>query len=650
MSYLGSLRLVFSGTFQADVPTVNNDVRHYDNATFEPRFQKMQDATALNGRWNPDGSGAFRLIDCRVRSVAYLDGSGTEEAGVDPVVGMLIGGSDSRVSAKLVDLDPQWQFASAPWGLDMRLVDGGGAALVSGRFKPQPFRDLLFGRRLAGTTGDNGASAYFQSVLENVSWAGTLPGSRFLSELRQATRQGRLSVRLTTFGYIGNALSERFTLGIVSGVIGPYLDGEPESFVLGRRFTPANGTKSWLGINYFNGRVEAGTGRLFLDVSNALPLSGGTGGLFDVGELSAGSLLDEGISEKDPLHAAGFVPLGPIPYDEPDWLLRTGGIQAFALDAAALTRVQTRALALAARPRGSQDWPRVAIRESAKGLYVCAEPLVHRVDGTADTEAVLYAAAYGLPKAGLTVELQQLGRGVGQGASGTGPLDSKAPIPDTGVPEWAVAFPATLTTGRDGRVTLPIHTRPPGNPRGYIDGQIYFIDYRLQGQPDSALNTFDVIALHVRDSYEVPAQPTWAQHVRPIFVQFGNLYPVMSHKIVDLGDPRDVLRHRDILELALSLDVEDPNSMPVSRDLSGPKRRMLLKWLRQLPEGKDATFTEALREAEAGKKPVTAAAELKATPESAEARQEARASTVDEPGGKSRFARTLNWPGTMDSE
>ena len=42
MSYLNNVRLIFSGTFQADISTVNNDVRHFDNGTFEPRFQDLQ--------------------------------------------------------------------------------------------------------------------------------------------------------------------------------------------------------------------------------------------------------------------------------------------------------------------------------------------------------------------------------------------------------------------------------------------------------------------------------------------------------------------------------------------------------------------------------------------------------------------------------
>ena len=120
MSYLNNVRLIFSGTFQADISTVNNDVRHYDNGTFLPRFQDLQSNAnpdgPLNGWFSPNGSGAFRLIDCRVSSVCYKDGTSQSDPAKDPVIGMPIGGSNTRVSGKLVDLDPQWQIVSQIWG------------------------------------------------------------------------------------------------------------------------------------------------------------------------------------------------------------------------------------------------------------------------------------------------------------------------------------------------------------------------------------------------------------------------------------------------------------------------------------------------------------------------------------------------------
>jgi rubrerythrin len=49
--------------------------------------------------------------------------------------------------------------------------------------------------------------------------------------------------------------------------------------------------------------------------------------------------------------------------------------------------------------------------------------------------------------------------------------------------------------------------------------------------------------------------------------------------ILDLSDYHSVVQHRRALELVFGLPVEDPNYMPVTRDLSPARRAMLLKWL-----------------------------------------------------------------------
>ena len=66
------------------------------------------------------------MIDCRVSSVCYKDGTSQSDPTKDPVIGMLIGGSNTRVSGKLVDLDPQWQMASQIWGLEVNLTNDKG--------------------------------------------------------------------------------------------------------------------------------------------------------------------------------------------------------------------------------------------------------------------------------------------------------------------------------------------------------------------------------------------------------------------------------------------------------------------------------------------------------------------------------------------
>src|SRR5690606_18519141 len=111
MSYLDTPRLHFRGRFQADTSTVNNDVRHYKTAAFQPEFQAMMvgqgqgEAQRTNGYWNPEGSGAWRFLGCRITS-AVLGARTITDPRVDPVIGMRIAGSDDRVAGKLVDLDP----------------------------------------------------------------------------------------------------------------------------------------------------------------------------------------------------------------------------------------------------------------------------------------------------------------------------------------------------------------------------------------------------------------------------------------------------------------------------------------------------------------------------------------------------------------
>src|SRR5256885_8057357 len=110
MSYLNALRLHFSGKFQANVSTVNNDPGHFDNATFQPSYQQMQGGAAWNGWFNPQGDAAFRLLGCRVTSASLANGEPPPAS--DVINRALVADSDSQVCAKLVDLDSEQQLVS----------------------------------------------------------------------------------------------------------------------------------------------------------------------------------------------------------------------------------------------------------------------------------------------------------------------------------------------------------------------------------------------------------------------------------------------------------------------------------------------------------------------------------------------------------
>lgn len=590
MSTLDLPRLVFSGDFQADVSTVNNDVRHYDRATFEDRFQQPQTGSSLDGWWNPSGSGAFRLIDCTVRCVTHRDGTAQTPGSTDHVTaGLRITGAATRVSGKLVDLDPQWQLASELWGLGVRLADADDETLLSGLFEPTSFRDILFGRQRRPAPNGQTAAAVYTSRLTELEH---VPAGRSLlvDQLLDAADDGTLAIRLTTFGYFTIAQEPRFTLGRVVGVIGPGRSRQPRRFVLGRRFAPADSNATPEGVNFFDAVLDPPARRLSVDLGNALPLSDPFGATADIGPLTVAVLRTPdgpdgtpGVREGETVPAADLLPVGSIDYRTSQWLLNTAGVVDLTLDDAGVTLAADHPLALVA-PDG--DNARVVIRETFGGLFARCDQVVVRVDTRRD-ETVrvpvrLYAARWGIPLPEVRINTQLLPPIPGLG--GGDPDDPDPPtatIPDINTPPEAVAVPSGTTTDDHGCGEVVLEVSDPGSPRGYLDGQIYVVGYGLDGPAGTQQHQFDLIAVHARDAFTAPAHPTWVDDIQPIFSQYGNVYPIMSRRLVDLADYDAVHENAAILELAFSRDIADPNHMPVTRDLSADKQAMILAWLRE---------------------------------------------------------------------
>jgi hypothetical protein len=597
MSYLETPRLAFSGNFEADVSTVNNDVRHYDAATFEPRFQDMQTVnaagqTVMNGWWNPEGTGAFRLIGVQV--------SGTETPGHpqnDAATGLFLNPQVERSAAKLVDLDPQFQMGSMIWGLQVVLTDG-HSEYMRGDFRPAAFRDLFFGR-ISGVRGSRGASAKFTSILENVTWKTGALRSPTLEALRVSANanRDRLSINLAVFAYETRSADASFALGRVAGTIGPWRWGEPESFALGRRFAPNNGNNPFAtpdGFGAFDAIIHE---QAYLDLANSLPLADRLGAVKDVGALSlvvlkasdeitdngSGPTVTPGVKEGAVVTPDEYIQIGEIDYREPDWLKNTAGVVTLTMPPDAIPAAGERPLALVARDEVTGQ-RRIVIRETYGGLFLRADDFEQRIDSRLDTvvgaTARIYAVHYGA-RAARSEILAVLGRPEdGEGGTDSTPVDQpQADIPTIGVPQEAVRIPATIHTGDDGVAILPIHVFNPGNPRGYVDGQIYKISYgfAIAGQTPPPL--FDQILLHVRDAFTVPASPTWDPDIVGVLRQFGNLYPIMSKGLFNLSDAATVQANARLLHFAFTRPIEDPNHMPVTRDLSQAKREMIVAWL-----------------------------------------------------------------------
>jgi hypothetical protein len=361
-----------------------------------------------------------------------------------------------------------------------------------------------------------------------------------------------LSIKFNVDGFNGNAASSGFTFGRIVGAIGPQLPGEPAHFVAGRALDPVG--NSTLNSAY----AEIVAGRLTIDLGNSLVTQTPGGPLAEAGPLNVVILQPPG----NPA-----IMLGAIPYANADWYTKSAGILTIPLSDA--QRQAASSSRLAVMPAGGSD-PLLA--ESSDGTWVRADETVFRLSPGDTAKTTLYATVFGARKSGVAIRFgydptilqQQIGSG-----------------PQTvGSPASAFTFPATITTAADGTAELTVAAADPGNPRGYIDGQVYTVTYAPGAAPPvgSVQTASRMLNALVWSAFVAPANPKWTSDIKPILQQYANLYPVMK-QYVDLGNYGDVVAKGPLIQNAFGLSLTDPSYMPVTRDLSPAKKAMIASWL-----------------------------------------------------------------------
>lgn len=577
MSYLNTPRLSFSGKFQADPSTVNNDVTHYDNSNFRASYQDYG-LGAVNGWWNPNGSGGFRLVGCTVKSVTYKDGTTTTERSADPVIGMSIMDANTRVAGKMVDLDPQQQMVSMIYGMKVRLVNPIGSEIFSGDYKPAAFNNIWFQRRADLQPSSKAASASYQSLLTGLDLPElNITGSRYLRELSEMLPDqlyDQLSIKFNVDLYEDNmyldagltTLNPSFTLGRLVGNIGPSFTGEPTHFVKGRQFFSA-GTNS---NNFATAVLNNSSTEITLDLSNSLQTTGADGALIDIGMLKLSSY--ESTTETSPTI------YGKINYQETGFYETYGGIATIPISEADKSKATDFPLCIRSEDNS------VLMDEAV--TYCRADNFVFRLN-PGDTDSIeIYATTLGTPvNQGTNINLSQ----------NPSTLPPQTGEPNTCTPTSALILDisnprntfTSAVTNEKGVASFPILAADPENPRAYIDGQIYALWYNFDNgyvptatsTAPNSVNQTDFISILVHDKYpEGKKSPKW-EMIQPIMQQYANLYPLMSKGIFDLSKQSVVDKNAKILHMVFSLPIEDPNYMPVTRDLSRDKRSMILSYL-----------------------------------------------------------------------
>jgi hypothetical protein len=537
MSYLDAPRIHFFGKYFANPSTINNTLSNYD----------LKPPLALS--WNPKGSAFFYFLDCKVASAVGAAGQGGDPILQAMVTTPQLPQSPPTTVAKIVDLDPDQQSVTQLYGVVVTVALPGGQGGVTGRMAIAELRDLWFAR-VPSSQGDGAASGVWQSVLCELRWSG-LDRSPLLQALHGASPD-RLSIKFNCDAYDGQAGSPTFNQGRLAGTIGPAFSGEPAQIIMGRRLLPAQGSAYWPAPF----QISRGGDRLIVDLGNSLPLQSPAGDV--VGPST--------------LHAVILAPDGPIVLHTP----LDASQKAYAVNAGVceipLSPDERRLIEGHPIGLAAPGDPSMLLLEPSDGRYVNVEPFSLRLDPGRSGRVTLYAREFGKPLGGLEVPIS---------------FDYQPSFDHANVPADALRVPGTVTTNDCGEASIEIAATAP-NPlparRSSIDSQVYFLGG--QWEEWGQISTFSQAAISVLVFEDAPpnANPTWAD-VGPILNQYAVLYPGMTQRL-DLSSYQAVSGSSAIVLETISLPIEDPAHMPVTRDLSAARRAMIQTWIKNgCPEG-----------------------------------------------------------------
>ena len=159
------------------------------------------------------------------------------------------------------------------------------------------------------------------------------------------------------------------------------------------------------------------------------------------------------------------------------------------------------------------------------------------------------------------------------GTSGTNGINES----NVSTPPGKLTFSASSVEIQDGKARVTITGHDPGNPRGYVDGQVYFTTYNFSGDvTEFYQDPNDVVSVQIYQQNPITGTPTWNNGIGNILRQYGMLYPIMGQ--FQLWTYQGVRENHEKIQRVLGLDISQPLFMPVTRDLSAIRCKLILDW------------------------------------------------------------------------
>ncbi|WP_299495708.1 hypothetical protein [uncultured Shewanella sp.] len=376
-----------------------------------------------------------------------------------------------------------------------------------------------------------------------------------------------------------------FTYGQAFGNIGPLTDAPadaPDFFTAARMLQPVDADNTYP-TNFAPCQLLSEQKQLAINLGNALPT------LIPGGEFTELTPLYLCYFTANPSLNSCTLLKGPLSLTT---LKEQGGVINISLDTEEINLINQYPIGLV-QVDDKQAPTQIILNENHNGLFLRANQFVFRMnsgvahlsrDGQDQPEVYgneisidFYARQFGQPLANAKLNIELLTEEEAflytNQTLGTG---DTAGLVNLSIPQNALIFDSVTTTDPTGKASLTINAQNPGNPRAYIDGQVYFLRYRFadhdyQGHDD------DLISIQVYQAQPDFGDLTWDGSIGEILSQYGKLYPVMQN--FDLSRYDSVKLNSQKIRGVLLRHYNDALYMPVVRDLSQDRIHMITQWI-----------------------------------------------------------------------
>lgn len=381
--------------------------------------------------------------------------------------------------------------------------------------------------------------------------------------------------------YVGST-AEDFLYGLTTGTVGPSSESEPTFFVVNRMMNPPAGSSA-----FYAPFVVSGDGKsICLNLGNSLPteLPGTTPWADKLGSLWLVAFPGGDVS------ATNAKSLVEIPYGQ-SFITEQAG---FFMATLAADYSETPLGLMSVVEGGGASTSSIILSEDRNGYYLRADQFVYRMNPSepttdafsrGDTNTVqIHALKFGSPVAdGTEITMSMLDSFEAQkytaatlGTSGTNGLENLSIPPEAltvnGQEHSGNAYSVTAATS-NGVVTFDLACTAPGNPRHYLDGQVYFLRYGF-ADPEIATgynqDVNDLVSIQVYSG-------TTDESGVEILGKFGRLYTIMHF----LTDEQKIsgIDLRNMIKLLLEKPFTELQHMPVTRDLGEAARSKVIQWI-----------------------------------------------------------------------